>query len=320
MSDAPLIAIPGQPEPPGGRAFYIAAADGVSLRVAHWPVARLGDPPLGGGTAFLLGGRTEFIEKYADAAHALVSRGYQVLAMDWRGQGLSDRLLPDRLRGHVARFADFDRDLDALAGYAKSIDAPRPWIVVAHSMGGHNALRHAAGGSSPFDALALSAPMCRIHLPPPGFLIRALVYLGAYFAPNAYAFGQVPPGPADEVFEKNNLTSDAGRFAVMVKAWRLEPRLQLGGVTFGWLAQALSSMAFLRKAQSLARITMPVMIAAAMADKIVDPAAYPAMVKHMPKAQLVPIDGSKHEILREADRYRTQFWAGFDRLTQSLGK
>ncbi len=313
MIDAPLFTIPGQPEPSGGRAFMIQASDGVNLRVAHYPA------DASKGTAFLFGGRTEFIEKYADAALAMVTRGFQVLAMDWRGQGLSDRLLADRDRGHVKNFSDFDRDLDALCAYAAGINAPRPWVVVAHSMGGHNVLRHAISGKSPFDAMALSAPMCQIQLPPPRALIGLIATIGAAVSPEAYAFGQGPSGPADEVFENNTLTSDAGRFAVMVKAWRIEPRLKLGGVTFGWLGSALSSMAQLRKAASLARISMPVMIAAAMADKIVDPSVYPGMMSHLPKGELLAITAARHEILREADCYRTQFWAGFDRLTQKLG-
>jgi lysophospholipase len=316
MTHAPLLSVPGQTMPDGGQAMWLKANDGIRLRLASWPKSdAMGSAR---GTAFLLNGRTEFIEKYADAALDLSRRGFQVLGLDWRGQGLSDRLLHDPARGHVADFADFTRDLDAMVSYARSIDAPRPWVVVAHSMGGHNVLRQAALGQSPFEALALSAPMCRIRLPEPQALIRGIVSLAARVAPQAYAFGQGAPTQADMDFATNTLTSDAQRFEVMVASWRLEPRLHLGGVTFNWLNQALRSMANVLAQGALERVTMPVMIAAAMADRIVDPAIYAQMMPRLARGQLLAIEGAQHEILREADQYRDQFWQGFDRLIAGL--
>ena len=44
----------------------------------------------------LFGGRGEFIEKYAtEVVGELLARGFAVLSMDWRGQGLSSRMLAD---------------------------------------------------------------------------------------------------------------------------------------------------------------------------------------------------------------------------------
>src|SRR5689334_11979155 len=52
------------------------------------------------GTILLLTGRGEFLEKYAtEVVGELLDRGFAVAAIDWRGQGLSDRPLPDHDAG-----------------------------------------------------------------------------------------------------------------------------------------------------------------------------------------------------------------------------
>ena len=97
--------------PPGGRAVWLRTADEVRIRAGLW---RGGDK----GTVFLLPGRTEYIEKYGRAAGDLVARGWSVLTVDWRGQGLADRALADPMAGHVHDFAQYQRDLDAVLALA----------------------------------------------------------------------------------------------------------------------------------------------------------------------------------------------------------
>ena len=40
------------------------------------------------------------------------------------------------MQGYVDHFAQYQQDIDALIDYAKSIDLPKPWNMVGHSMGG----------------------------------------------------------------------------------------------------------------------------------------------------------------------------------------
>ena len=74
--------------PPGATCVWLTAGQ-ARIRVAWW---KAGDK----GTVLLLPGRTECIEKYGRAAGDLVARGFSVITIDWRGQGLADRALPDR--------------------------------------------------------------------------------------------------------------------------------------------------------------------------------------------------------------------------------
>ena len=136
----------------------IIARDGVRLRFARFmPEGKAK------GTVALFSGRCEFIEKYFEVVRELRSRGFAVALLDWRGQGGSQRLLRNRLKGHVTRFSDYLLDLEAFAREVLLPDCPPPHFALAHSMGGAVMLRIAHAGKRWFDRMVLSAPM--IDLP-----------------------------------------------------------------------------------------------------------------------------------------------------------
>src|SRR5690606_16833709 len=190
--------------PDNGRAFWLRASDGVRLRVAHWPGERL---------ALVLPGRTEVIEKYGLVVRDLAAAGWGALVVDWRGQGLSDRALPDPLKGHVSDFAEYQRDLDAvLAVAADLVPGPLPWL--AHSMGGCIALRGLTRGL-PCTAAAFSAPMLGLAQTPGQ--VRALGLLAMLTRPFRADLGYAPTtsaafGLPSMAFEANNLTHDRAQF------------------------------------------------------------------------------------------------------------
>ena len=109
MSEAPFFAAVAE-APPEARSVWLIPG-GVRIRVTSWSA---GDK----GTVVLLPGRTECIEKYGRAAGDLLARGYSVITIDWRGQGLADRALTDPMKGHVNDFAEYQADLDALMAEA----------------------------------------------------------------------------------------------------------------------------------------------------------------------------------------------------------
>ena len=129
------------------------AADGACLRTALFRPA--GEAR---GAVVLHPGRTEFLEKYGEVIGDWQARGFAVLAHDWRGQGLSDRLHLDPLRGHArgwrAFLSDAGRVLDAW-----SDRLPRPWIALGHSMGGALLALQLVEGEARYAGAILSAPM-----------------------------------------------------------------------------------------------------------------------------------------------------------------
>ena len=86
---------------------FLQTCDGIQLRYGFWP--RRGDAHQ--GTVLVLGGRTEFMEKYSETIGEINRRGFDAFSLDWRGQGLSDRMLSDPTRGHIQSFSYYLADL-----------------------------------------------------------------------------------------------------------------------------------------------------------------------------------------------------------------
>ena len=105
----PLIETPQAKAPAGGEADWFTGAAGTRLRAALFT-----PPGRTRGSIVLSGGRTEPIEKYYETIADFLERGFVVLAHDWRGQGLSNRDLPDRLKGHAKGYKPFLDDYQAL--------------------------------------------------------------------------------------------------------------------------------------------------------------------------------------------------------------
>src|SRR5271157_5872473 len=116
-----LASTDDNPVPPGALEEDIHAADGVRLRTVRWAA-----PAKPRGTVAILGGRAEFIEKYFEIAGDLLSRGFAVAIMDWRGQGGSERPLRNARKGHVDDFSHYGRDLDAFVVSVLEPHCPRP--------------------------------------------------------------------------------------------------------------------------------------------------------------------------------------------------
>ncbi len=93
-----LIGLPENPVPQGAITVPILAQDGLTLRAARWA----GSAPR--GTVVILLGRGEFIENYFEVVEELLTRRFDVVIMDWRGQGLSERELADPRKGPIDDF------------------------------------------------------------------------------------------------------------------------------------------------------------------------------------------------------------------------
>src|SRR5262249_14739530 len=149
-----LTSIPANPAPDEVATAMLQTPDGVLLRFARWA-----PPPGRKGTVCVFPGRAEFIEKYFETVRDLQARGFAVAILDWRGQGLSDRGLSDRSKGHVKDFYEYGVDLDTFMDQVVLPDCPPPIYALGHSMGGAVLLRAAHDGRRWFDRIVLSAPM-----------------------------------------------------------------------------------------------------------------------------------------------------------------
>ncbi len=287
---------------------WIDTPDGIRLRAAHWPGPR--------GTVLLLSGRGEYVERYQETVDALLDRGYGVWTWDWRGQGLSTRLLPDPLKHHVLDFARYLEDADLILDrHIMPEMGGQKLQMLAHSMGGHLGLRLLARRPELFARAVISAPM--IDFLGGGIAMRAfarMVFRTGCVLGRTERFGPgTPPRPnLDPTFEGNPLTSCPERFAASAALLRSMPAVHLGGATWGWLRAATQSQAALQR--EVKRITMPTLVAIAGADRIVDNRTTRAFVRRLPRGEALELPGARHELLRELDRHRLQLWAAIDRF------
>jgi lysophospholipase len=292
----------GVADAPPGAVVIWAEAGAARIRLASWTA---GDR----GTVFLLPGRTECIEKYGRAAGDLVARGYSVLTVDWRGQGLADRALADPLMGHVGDFAEYQQDLDAMLAEAGRLGLPQPWYMLAHSMGGSIGLRGLMRGL-PFRAAAFSAPMWGIAMA--AWLRPVAAVVSAFAAPFGLVTRYAPSTSASiyllqSPFEGNVLTTDRAMWDYMRRQVAEVPDLALAGPSIGWLKAALRECAALA---AMPAPKVPAICGLGTAEKVVDVPPVHLRMASWARGQLDLYPGAEHEIMMEGSATRARF---FDR-------
>lgn len=294
MNDAPYFQdAAGRP----GAAVWVRTADGITCRAVFW-----GDRGVR-GTVVIFPGRTEYAEKYGRVAGDLAMHGYGAVAIDWRGQGLADRIHDDPLAGHVERFTDYQRDVDALIEMLIARDLPRPWHLLGHSMGGCIGLRHLMG-DHPFERVAFSAPMWGIQMPTPlRPVAKTLAALSMRLGlSHLYAPGKSGESAFEETgFDSNPLTTDRDSWEWMNSHIIAHPELALGGPSLHWVHEALTECRLLA---AMPAPQVPALTLLGSAEKIVDPVAIRTRMAGWPGGVLDLKEGLRHEVLMEAPKIR----------------
>jgi lysophospholipase len=299
---------------------FLDLPDGVRLRLVHWP-----PPATPRATVLLLHGRTEFNEKYEETAGDLIALGFDVWSFDWRGQGLSTRLLDDRQKGHVDDYGPLVDGLQAVIDHVRRTEGEgggqRPLVLLAHSMGGLVAMRYVVEGGSDAAAVVLSAPLLGIGPGRfPAGLVAVLAWLAVLFGRgDRFAATQRPWRPGADSFEQNVVTTDRDRYAVQQKWFRDKPELVLGGVTWGWLNATIRACGELFLPYRARRVSVPLLFALAGDDVVVSRRAIARMASIVPGAVLKTYAGARHELLMERDEVRDAFLADIDAFLKDLG-
>lgn len=293
---------------------FISAKDGRRLRTAIFQAEK----PRG-DTIVLLNGQSEFIEKYLEVIRDLNVRGFAVVTFDWRGQGGSARGLADPLKGYVGDFSEYDDDLVSFMDQVVGKLTSRPPLVLAHSMGGHMALRALHDHPEMFHAAVLVAPMLGIASRGyPVGMVRTITSLQTLFGKDKkFAWGMAKRDPLKVDFTGQLCTSDMIRFERTQTILKDYPELRIGGPTWGWIEAAYRSMKAQQKKGYAEAIKVPVLIFGAGNDRIVETEAVSRFAARMPKGLYVEIAGAEHEILMERNEFRDRFWKEFDAFTAS---
>jgi len=280
--------------PEGGRAYWLRAADETRIRIGVWPE---GDK----GTILMFPGRTEYIEKYGRVAAEFATRGYGMVAVDWRGQGLSDRPAHRADMGHVVSFDEYREDVAVLRQAFRDLDLKKPCFLLGHSMGGAIGLRALYDGL-PACAAVFTAPMWGIRMTRFLRAISGIVLglskplgLDKNFAPTT--------GPAAPmVFDSNPLTRDRSQFDYMEGQVAKHPELALGGPSITWVHAALEENTALLAMDPL---DIPNLTFLGTEEEIVESAAIHERMANWPNGRLKVVQGARHEVLMETPDLRT---------------
>jgi lysophospholipase len=266
----------------------------------------------------LLAGRTEFLEKYTLAAAELVRRGFSVASLDWRGQGLSQRLIQPHVKGHVGHFTHFHRDLEALTAHPLVAQSAEPRLLVANSMGAAIGLGALYRRRVSARAVVLLAPMLGIVM---SRWMRLLSRVTLPLAKRTGRTGYWPPlrhASRPYIFSGfpgNQLTADREMFDWLVTTIRTHSELQLAMPTLGWLAEAQAEMAWLSRQGVL---DCPALCLLGGREEVVVPDAVRMGATRI-GARLETIADARHDILMERPQSRTRAWDEIDNFLAETG-
>ena len=311
---APLIELEDFKCPEGGKGFFIKGFDDKKLRIALWNVNS------DKGTIILQSGRTEFIEKYYEVIEGFISRGYCVAAMDWRGQGLSERTSKNIRLGHIDSFEEYDKDLVKTLELYKGL-CPQPWIGFGHSMGGCLMASNFVENEENYKALILCAPMISIQIKPfLEVLVKAIGLISSlgfkdltFNRPN----WDEKKGWLEEEFKGNFLTSDKYRFDRVYRLICKEHRLGVKGLSLGWIYEAVKRTSEFRNKNWGTKVKKPCLLLNATLDRLVSPEGNVQILSRFKNNYIEDIE-SKHEIFMEIDQIRNHAWEKVDKFLKIL--
>ncbi len=271
-------------------------------------------------SVLLMQGLTEPSQKYFETANDLLARGFNVWTFDWQYQGLSGRYAANPQKRHSDGFA---ADVSDLKKLVLNIMEPEvgnlPKIMLAHSLGANIGLRFLSEYPGHFAAAAFTAPCLGIYKLSLFNKMLARVLrpiqniVGGYYVRNGDWSENTRKHDGTDIF-----SSDPARDGVLQAWFTSNPELRVGGVTYGFVLELLKSCEILMDPDMAADIDIPVLMALAGDEKIVDNAPARYFTDNLPQGILLEIDGARHEILMEKDDYRNQFFSAFDKMVEGI--
>jgi lysophospholipase len=192
-------------------------------------------------------------------------------------------------------------------------DMPKPWYVVAHSMGAAILLSRLPERGDPFLRAAVLSPMLALSRDiAPGYAQSAVTALAKVGLGRAYVPGGGPSSIATLPFENNRLSNDLARYERNAAILAAAPDLGIGAPTIGWLAAAFAAMTKLVDPAIPRKISTPLLILASGADRVVATAAAEGFAARLKTGEAIVIRGARHELLMESDIYREQALAALN--------
>jgi len=270
-------------------------------------------------TVVIFPGFTEFCEKYSKEVLYFHERGYNVLVVDWPGQGQSGHFGRHPLAVHCD---DFDHHIGAMDAVIEKAGLDgHDLILFGHSMGGHLALRYSVWRPYDVKAVILTSPMMA---PPimPVWLIR----IATYFLSNIGLKRRYPPFhhvlSLDLVRHyrvENNLTRDPRGYEDQFFWFDDAPELRRSGPTVGWVNAAYRSCAlYTLNPDWLAQVEAPVLAFVPGDERVVFAPATNSSLPYIRNLQRVDFEEARHELMHELPEVTDAVWEHIDAFLARL--
>lgn len=240
---------------------------------------------------FFSNGRSEWLEKYAYLALDLqLDQDTALVMWDHRGQGASG--------GTPAWIDNYDTYARDTARIVAATAQDKPYMFMAHSMGGLIALYSTLTGKISPQAMVLGSPLLGLpNSPVPRPLAKPLSLLLTQMG-----LGAVSSGAGtftNRPFESNDLTQSR----VLYERIQRSP-FKIPGATFEWVSATFKAIDVIFDSTNLAKLTCPTLILGGTAETVVDQAAFGQWVKKAQElvptpVQLTMLPDARHEIFSE---------------------
>lgn len=269
--------------------------------------------PVSADTAIVfLPGMGEPALKYYDLATDI--KGNATLYFwDHIGQGESSHLVPEEMQ--KVHIDSFKTHVESFTAFLQNIrKSHKKIILIGHSMGAHVALRAVIAHPELAEGLVMSAPLMEINSTwVPVHLISWL----ANFVPSTYY------PPFYSLFKRNSergnyTTTSKERVAIYKQTYTLFPNIKRSGATLGWIRAAQESISELRAAD-LSKVELPMLLLQAEQEYLVSNPAQTATCKRIASCELKIVTGSRHELLFETDKPRSQALQWINEFIQKNG-
>jgi len=293
----------------------MAMQDGKKIRLIYWKNSNKQNKSR--GTVLLQQGHNEFIEKYFETIQEFLDRNFNVICFDWRGQGMSDRMLLDENKQYIQNFNIHESDLNFI--YTEIIQKylPGPLIGIGHSMGGCILLNSLLENNIKYKAMILSAPMLGFR--GEKILIWFVKLTNMFVKNSSYFIFSKPNMGLETEFKDNELTSDPDRYFRTLKLVRKRPTIRLWGVTNAWVNAAMNAIKKIRKKINKCDIEDYILVLNSLDDKVVSPVEINKICKKLKNSRVIEFKQAKHEIFMEKDVYRKIMWREIDNYFHKLG-
>ncbi len=284
-----------------------ATSSQLQLHYSYW------QPESATAALVLIPGRIEAGHKYLELINEALTAGYQVYVLDHQGQGASERLDGSSQIGDVRLFNDYVADLENFIHHIVKLQTTLPLLALAHSMGGGILCRYLQQQPRHgINAAIFCSPMWGIPTRP---LPQALALplssivsqLNQYFSEQSwYVTGQGPY--QNRPFTNNDLSQCPERYQWFRSLYQQYPAYQLGGISWRWLAQALTACQHMQYGPVL---QLPCLLLQAGMDQVVDNVAQAGLWQRFAGSPDWPlasrqhlIPDARHELLFETDAIR----------------